>query len=44
MDRIPASKHKNENFAQFWKQEDDQEKARIARNEKPMEPLGTRQQ
>jgi len=36
MDRIPSAKHKGESFAQFWQQEDDQEVARIARNEKPM--------
>lgn len=37
MDRVPSSKHKGESFAQFWKQTDDQEAARIARNEKPMD-------
>ena len=36
MDRVPSKLHKGENFAQFWKQEDDQEAARIARNEKPL--------
>jgi hypothetical protein len=36
MDRIGSPKYKNENFAQFWKQNDDQEAARIARNEKSM--------
>ncbi len=36
MDRIPSSKHKGENFAQFWTQTDEQEAARVARNEKPM--------
>jgi hypothetical protein len=36
MDRVPSSKHKGENFAEFWKQTDDQEAARIARNEKPI--------
>ena len=33
MDRVPSKMHKGENFAQFWKQTDDQEAARIARNE-----------
>ena len=37
MDRIGSPKYKNETFAQFWKQTDDQEEARVARNEKPME-------
>jgi hypothetical protein len=40
MDRIGSPKYKNETFAQFWKQTDDQEHARLARNEKPMETLG----
>lgn len=34
MDRMPGKKQKL-NFAQFWKQEDDEEKARGQRNEKP---------
>ena len=34
MDRIGSPKYKNTNFAQFWKQTDDQEEARVARNEK----------
>lgn len=38
MDHIGSSKHKNETFAQFWKQTDEQEKARIVRNEKSMHP------
>jgi hypothetical protein len=37
MDRIGSPKYKNETFAQFWKQTDDQEAARLARNEKQME-------
>ena len=37
MDRIGSPKYKNTTFAQFWKSTDDQEDARIARNEKPME-------
>lgn len=37
MDRIGSPKYKNTTFAQFWKQTDDQEEARVARNEKPME-------
>jgi hypothetical protein len=36
MDRVKSSKNKNISFAQFWKQTDDQEAARLARNEKPM--------
>jgi hypothetical protein len=40
MDRIGSPKYKNESFAQFWTQTDDQEAARVARNEKPMEALG----
>ena len=42
MDRIGSPKYKNTTFAQFWKQTDDQEEARVARNEKPVEPSGTR--
>jgi hypothetical protein len=34
MDRIGSPKYKNETFAQFWKQTDDQEEARVIRNEK----------
>jgi len=34
MDRIGSPKYKNTTFAQFWKQTDDQEAARISRNEK----------
>ena len=37
MDRIGSPKYKNTTFAQFWKQTDDQEDARVARNEKPLE-------
>jgi hypothetical protein len=44
MDRIGSPKYKNtkkgkrsQTFAQFSKQTDDQEEARVARNEKPME-------
>jgi Family of unknown function (DUF6498) len=36
MDRIGSPKYKNTNFAEFWKQTDDQEAARVARNEKPV--------
>lgn len=43
MDRIGSPKYKNTTFAQFWKSTDDQETARIARNEKPMEAPGTSQ-
>lgn len=34
IDRLKVPKDKNTGFAQFWKQEDDQEAARVARNEK----------
>jgi hypothetical protein len=44
MDRIGSPKYKNTTFAQFWKQTDDQEEARVARNEKPMEASVTCQQ
>lgn len=37
MDRIGSPKYKNTKFDQFWKQTDDQEEARVARNEKPVE-------
>jgi len=37
MDRIGSPKYKNTTFAQFWKSTDDQEAARLTRNEKPME-------
>jgi len=37
MDRIGSPKYKNTNFAQFWKSTDDQEAARLTRNEKPMD-------
>ena len=40
MDRVGSPKYKNTSFAQFWKQTDDQEEARVARNEKPMESAG----
>jgi hypothetical protein len=41
MDRIGSPKYKDKTtFDQFWKQTDDQEEARIARNEKPMEVSG----
>ena len=36
MDRIGSPKYKNTNFSQFWKQTDDEETARVARNEKPL--------
>ena len=35
MDRIGSPKYKNTTFAQFWKSTDDQEYARVARNESP---------
>ena len=35
IDHIKAPKNKNTSFAQFWKQEDDQEAARLIRNEVP---------
>jgi Family of unknown function (DUF6498) len=41
MDRIGSPKYKNTSFTQFWKQTDDQEAARVARNEKPMEAAAT---
>ena len=37
MDRIGSPKYKNDTFAQYWESTDDQEEARVARNEKPME-------
>src|SRR5581483_11200054 len=37
MDRIGSPKYKDDSFSQYWKQNDDQEAARVARNEKPME-------
>ncbi len=37
MDRIGSPKDKNSNFSEFWKQTDDEEAARVARNEKPMD-------
>ena len=33
MDHMKAPKNKNTTFAEFWKQTDDQEAARVARNE-----------
>jgi hypothetical protein len=42
MDRIGSPKYKNTSFAQFWKQTDDQEGARIIRNELPIEAAGKR--
>ena len=39
MDRIKSSKHDDgTTFAQFWAKSDDEEEARVARNEKPFEP------
>jgi hypothetical protein len=35
--RMKAPKYQKSNFAQFWKQTDDQEKVRLAHNEKPLE-------
>ena len=40
MDHIKAPKNKNTSFAQFWKQTDDQEIARVARNEQLSGPRG----
>jgi hypothetical protein len=37
MDRIGSPKYKNTSFSDYWKSTDDQEVARAARNEKPME-------
>ena len=37
MDRIGSPKYKNTSFTQFWKSTDDEEAARLTRNEKPME-------
>jgi hypothetical protein len=37
MDRIGSPKYKNTTFSEYWKQTDDQEAARVARNEKPMD-------
>ncbi len=42
LDHIKAAKNKNISFAQFWKQTDDQEIARVARNEQPPEPRSGR--
>jgi hypothetical protein len=36
MDRIGSPKYKNTSFTQFWKSTDDQEAARLARNEQPI--------
>jgi hypothetical protein len=36
MDRIGSPKYKNTSFSQFWKSTDDQEAARVTRNEKAM--------
>jgi hypothetical protein len=36
MDRIGSPKYKNTRFTQFWKSTDDEEAARVARNEKPI--------
>ena len=38
--RLKAPKYKNSSFAQFWKQTDAQEEARLARNEKSSEAAG----
>jgi Family of unknown function (DUF6498) len=43
MDRIGSPKYKNDSFAQYWKNTDDQEHARLARNEIPVEPIGRQQ-
>lgn len=43
MDRIGSPKYKNDTFAQYWKQTDDQEAARLTRNEIPMEDSVTGQ-
>lgn len=42
MDRIKSKKDDGTTFAQFWRKTDDLEEARVARNENPMEPTGTR--
>ncbi len=36
MDRVPSSKHDDTNFAEYWKETDDEEAVRLARNEKPI--------
>jgi hypothetical protein len=43
MDRIGSPKYKNTSFAQFWESTDDQEAARLDRNEKPRDTAETRQ-
>jgi hypothetical protein len=35
MDRVPGKKMKDANFAEFWKRTDEEEAARVARNEQP---------
>jgi len=40
--RLKSPEHKGANFAHYWKQTDDQEAARIARNETPTERAGKR--
>ncbi|HEV2803621.1 MAG TPA: DUF6498-containing protein [Chthoniobacterales bacterium] len=35
MDRVPGKKGKDANFAAFWKRTDDEEAARVTRNEEP---------
>lgn len=36
MDRVPGKKTKDANFAAFWERTDEEEAARVARNEKPL--------
>lgn len=43
MDRIKSPKYKDTPFAEFWAKTDDQEAARVARNDAPMEAARTRQ-
>jgi len=42
VNRLKSPKYKNITFSQFWKQTDDQEAARVARNEKPIEAAAMR--
>ncbi len=42
IDRLKPPKKKDAGFAQFWKETDDQEAARLARNEKPTKANGLR--
>jgi hypothetical protein len=40
MDRIKSPKYEGTTFAQFWEKTDDQEEARIARNESAPKTAG----